>query len=328
MQIPHPPSSEPTAVAQVVNTQIRTSRTVETATRKEITSITTTTHHQDHHHSTNTDNGRKITLPLSPTSACSGSIENLLEHPHTISKPTTNPSSNVTVSSSQPTPPSSPPTPEVSQFKRLSPAKRMNSDSEEISPRTSKRRGPSFAITQSSYNSDENMSFNAEDEDEDDSDSNCGFEEEALGGFACPLQAFDPQKYSHCYHEQQHQGGFRNLKEVRQHIQNAHRRKPFCPICRATFPTAWESDQHIRSRTCSLRTAPEIEGVHEDRMDELARWRFTREESHDKQWRAIADIILPSNVGKEARQKLQPRISSTVVQEADSDWVDLGKADD
>jgi hypothetical protein len=84
----------------------------------------------------------------------------------------------------------------------------------------------------------------------------------------------------------------RDVRDVKQHLWFAHRRSPFCPICGEIFPTTAGRDQHIRARSCTVRTVPDIEGISIEQMKLLAR-RLNAELSQEERWFAVWDVVFP-----------------------------------
>ncbi|KAK3319774.1 hypothetical protein B0T19DRAFT_445571 [Cercophora scortea] len=114
-------------------------------------------------------------------------------------------------------------------------------------------------------------------------------------GFACPLFLHDPQK-----HRDRRCLSYPDLLspiQVRQHLWESHRRPHHCPICLDIFSTAADCNSHIRSFSCAPQTTPEheVEGIHEDTMEQIARWRPHNPEtmSEEEQWFSLWDIVFP-----------------------------------
>ncbi|KAK3319781.1 hypothetical protein B0T19DRAFT_433032 [Cercophora scortea] len=118
----------------------------------------------------------------------------------------------------------------------------------------------------------------------------------------CPFSILHPEKYHSCATTT----NLRSIRSVRRHILAHHRRPHYCPTCFATFHASVLCDIHIRGRTCQ-RSAPTdaaLEGVREDEMGDLERWRADPAMSPREQWLSIWDTIFP---GEKVRR---PSLSS------------------
>ncbi|KAK2605818.1 hypothetical protein QQS21_003772 [Conoideocrella luteorostrata] len=109
--------------------------------------------------------------------------------------------------------------------------------------------------------------------------------------FACPYYARNPQAYQNCLRY----ADLRNIKDVKKHLWIAHRLPPFCPICRETFESAMVCNRHVTERSCTLQTFPDIEGITQVQMQQLAR-RSSPALSEKMKWLAIWKIIFPTEV--------------------------------
>lgn len=107
-------------------------------------------------------------------------------------------------------------------------------------------------------------------------------------GFSCPYYVHSPRDHQSCLTR----ADLRDVRDVKQHLWVAHRRCPFCPICREIFPTAADCDQHIKARSCAVRTEPDIEGITTEQMKLLAR-RPDLELSQEESWFAVWDVVFP-----------------------------------
>jgi len=107
-------------------------------------------------------------------------------------------------------------------------------------------------------------------------------------GFSCPYYVHNPRDHQSCLTR----ADLRDVRDVKQHLWVAHRRCPFCPICREIFPTAADCDQHIKARSCVVRTEPDIEGITTEQMKLLAR-RPDPELSQEESWFAVWDVVFP-----------------------------------
>jgi hypothetical protein len=121
-------------------------------------------------------------------------------------------------------------------------------------------------------------------------------------GFSCPYYVHSPRDHLSCLMR----ADLRDVRDVKQHLWIAHRRRPFCPICREIFLTAADCDQHIMGRSCAVRTEPDIEGITTEQMKLLARRpdpRLSQEES----WFAVWEVVFPG-----APRPSQARLSGLV----------------
>lgn len=110
---------------------------------------------------------------------------------------------------------------------------------------------------------------------------------------ACPFYKSNPSKYSTCRHESLYVGA-----DVKQHIELAHHRAQYCPICYTEFTGDGASNAycaHVRARSCRPREegAVEIEGLHGDLMDRLCEWEPAPTHSVRRQWEEIWAIVFP-----------------------------------
>ncbi|KAK4460373.1 hypothetical protein QBC42DRAFT_151289, partial [Cladorrhinum samala] len=112
------------------------------------------------------------------------------------------------------------------------------------------------------------------------------------GEMACPLYMSDPQKYQSCRTPLHALG---DAAAVREHVETVHRRPFYCPACGELFGTASELNRHIRTEQCAVRDLRpgEIEGVHEDIMDQLGCWEAASSQSEEERWYSIWDILFP-----------------------------------
>jgi hypothetical protein len=104
--------------------------------------------------------------------------------------------------------------------------------------------------------------------------------------FACPFYAFDPVDHVQCLKH-----GLHSIRDVTRHVWQHHRRAPYCPICKTTFKSMPERDDHIRAQTCELRNL-KLGGITEDQRAKLSKpddlaW------SEDDRWREVFRIVLP-----------------------------------
>ncbi|KAK4224374.1 hypothetical protein QBC38DRAFT_17904 [Podospora fimiseda] len=113
---------------------------------------------------------------------------------------------------------------------------------------------------------------------------------------ACPLYAFNPQRYWRCASLPQ---PFRTTAAIREHVSTVHRRPYYCPACGTTFRSASSSNRHIQEQSCSVREMPsgDIEGIPEDNMARLNRWSPQRSQSEEERWYSMWDILFPGVQG-------------------------------
>ncbi|KAI0885144.1 uncharacterized protein GGS22DRAFT_162879 [Annulohypoxylon maeteangense] len=106
--------------------------------------------------------------------------------------------------------------------------------------------------------------------------------------YACPFYIYNPEKHLTCLTRV----NLVEIKDIKQHLWNAHRLLPYCPTCGETFTTTGNSDIHIRRRSCSPRGIPRPEGISLQQMQQLAR-RAEAWMSEDLQWLSIWEIVFP-----------------------------------
>ncbi|KAI1215035.1 uncharacterized protein F4807DRAFT_405607 [Annulohypoxylon truncatum] len=106
--------------------------------------------------------------------------------------------------------------------------------------------------------------------------------------FPCPFYIDNPSKHLECLTR----ANLTEIKNVKQHLWNAHRLLPYCPTCNEIFTTTGNSDAHIRSRSCSPRGVPRPEGISLQQMQQLAR-RAETWMSEDLQWLSLWEIVFP-----------------------------------
>ncbi|KAK4221089.1 hypothetical protein QBC38DRAFT_492765 [Podospora fimiseda] len=109
---------------------------------------------------------------------------------------------------------------------------------------------------------------------------------------ACHLWKHDPNRYQKCSEE-----SFHTMDDVKEHIETAHRREQYCPICYDQFTGPDASKiyrEHIIARGCKRRDDPiEIEGLQGDLMDRVCEWEPASTSSVKEQWKEIWTIIFP-----------------------------------
>ncbi|KAI0133028.1 hypothetical protein F4776DRAFT_625812 [Hypoxylon sp. NC0597] len=105
---------------------------------------------------------------------------------------------------------------------------------------------------------------------------------------ACPFYIRDPDQHAKCLTR----ANLREIKDVKQHLWNAHRLPPYCPICGEIFSTTVSSDNHIRRRSCTPRGVPCPEGINLQQMQQLAR-RVEDWVPEHLQWLSIWAIVFP-----------------------------------
>ncbi|KAK3324831.1 hypothetical protein B0T19DRAFT_477662 [Cercophora scortea] len=110
-------------------------------------------------------------------------------------------------------------------------------------------------------------------------------------GIPCHFSILHPEKYHSCATT----SNPRSIRGVWRHILAHHRRPHYCPTCFATFDASVLCDIHIRGRTCkrSEPTEAAMDGVREDEMGDLERWRADPAQSPREQWLSIWDTIFP-----------------------------------
>lgn len=121
--------------------------------------------------------------------------------------------------------------------------------------------------------------------------------------FACPFYRQDPARHRACLLR----ADLASIRDLKQHLWTCHRRPYFCSVCHEIFGSADECDNHVRSRTCSLSSGPEIEGVTEDQVQQLA-VRSDRHKSAEEQWADVASIVLPER----AKELSPPHLTGNV----------------
>ncbi|KAI4862109.1 hypothetical protein F4820DRAFT_37596 [Hypoxylon rubiginosum] len=105
---------------------------------------------------------------------------------------------------------------------------------------------------------------------------------------ACPFYVRNPEKYLSCLTR----SSLREIKELKQHLWNAHQLPRYCPTCREIFTTSRECDTHVRRRSCSIQDIPRPEGITIEQMQQLARRTDTRV-SDRQQWKSLWAIVFP-----------------------------------
>lgn len=106
--------------------------------------------------------------------------------------------------------------------------------------------------------------------------------------FPCPFYIYNPEKHLKCFTRVD----LIAIKDVKQHLWNAHQIQPYCPTCGETFTITADSETHIRNRSCSPRGIPRPEGINLQQMQQLAQ-RAEDQISEDLQWLAIWKITFP-----------------------------------
>ncbi|OTA61253.1 hypothetical protein K449DRAFT_383366 [Hypoxylon sp. EC38] len=106
--------------------------------------------------------------------------------------------------------------------------------------------------------------------------------------FACPFYKRSPNQHRMCLTK----ANLREIKDVKQHLWNAHRLPPYCPTCGEVFSTTGISDDHIRRRSCNPRGVPCPEGINLQQMQQLARRAEDWVPEH-LQWLSIWEIVFP-----------------------------------
>ncbi|OTB07852.1 hypothetical protein M426DRAFT_317743 [Hypoxylon sp. CI-4A] len=107
--------------------------------------------------------------------------------------------------------------------------------------------------------------------------------------FACPLYVYNPEKHFKCFTR----ANLVDIKDVKQHLWNAHQLPPYCPICCEVFTSMIDCNDHIWRRSCSPRGTPHPDGITMQQMQQLARRTDVRM-STDLQWLSIWEIVFPS----------------------------------
>jgi Heterokaryon incompatibility protein (HET) len=125
-------------------------------------------------------------------------------------------------------------------------------------------------------------------------------------GFSCPYYAHNPQGHQSCLTR----ADLQDVRDVKQHLWIVHRRSPFCPICREIFQTTADCDQHIKARSCVMRTEPDIEGITTEQMRLLAR-RPDPELSQEESWFAVWDVVF-SGAPRPSQARLSGLVESGV----------------
>ncbi|KAI1415151.1 hypothetical protein F5Y13DRAFT_156748 [Hypoxylon sp. FL1857] len=107
--------------------------------------------------------------------------------------------------------------------------------------------------------------------------------------FACPFYIRNPEKHMVCLTRANLQG----IKDIKQHLWNAHQLPPYCPRCGEIFPTTRSCDDHIRYRSCDTQEIQHPEGITIQQMLQLAR-RADAWMPEDLQWLFIWAIVFPN----------------------------------
>jgi hypothetical protein len=136
--------------------------------------------------------------------------------------------------------------------------------------------------------------------------------------FHCPYYVHQPRGHQSCLTR----ADLGDVRDVKQHLWFAHRRSPFCPICGDFFPTTADCDQHIRARSCTVRTVPDIEGISIEQMKLLAR-RLNAELSQEEKWFAVWDVVFPE-VPRPPQARLSAPLESDVCRLRDY-WARQGR---
>ncbi|KAI1462296.1 hypothetical protein F4805DRAFT_410101 [Annulohypoxylon moriforme] len=106
--------------------------------------------------------------------------------------------------------------------------------------------------------------------------------------FPCPFYICNPEKHLACLTRVI----LTEIRDVKQHLWDAHRLQPYCPVCGETFATTGNSSNHIRRRSCIPREVSRPEGISLQQMQQLAR-RAEAWMSEDLQWLCIWEIVFP-----------------------------------
>ncbi|KAK4221206.1 hypothetical protein QBC38DRAFT_492528 [Podospora fimiseda] len=112
---------------------------------------------------------------------------------------------------------------------------------------------------------------------------------------ACPCYLTNPKRNrTKCLQT----GGFTSINSLKSHIETAHLRDPYCPICHKVFTRRSSSNpeaercKHIQARNCELRQGPmDIEGLQGDLMDALCELEPTGTET--QKWLQIWETVNP-----------------------------------
>ena len=106
---------------------------------------------------------------------------------------------------------------------------------------------------------------------------------------ACQFYKRNPTKYLSCLTR----ADIRSVSDLAQHLWNSHRRPHFCPACFKEFETALVCDNHIRERSCSVRQAPQPDGLSEEQIQELSLLVITPEITEVELWSSMWNIAFP-----------------------------------
>ncbi|KAI8632652.1 hypothetical protein F5Y19DRAFT_326093 [Xylariaceae sp. FL1651] len=134
-------------------------------------------------------------------------------------------------------------------------------------------------------------------EDKDDRDKNCQFTNSRRpsrdnGGksLACPFHKMDPHRYNEC-------GRYtlRRIKDVKQHIYRLHcKPELYCSRCYQNFKSSSERDLHIRDGGCTLKEAPNHDGIISEHQKKELKDCGSRGTSKEQQWMEVWDVIFPN----------------------------------
>lgn len=83
---------------------------------------------------------------------------------------------------------------------------------------------------------------------------------------ACPRYLFSPASNPGCLALGPE---LLTMHDLVQHLVHDHRRRPYCPVCWATFPSGASRDRHIVCRSCEAREGAPPDGVTGEQADAL-----------------------------------------------------------
>ncbi|KAK6066055.1 hypothetical protein SCUP515_10903 [Seiridium cupressi] len=112
--------------------------------------------------------------------------------------------------------------------------------------------------------------------------------------FSCPFAVRFPLKYHSCFVHHT----LRDMRALIHHIWAVHRRPYYCPICRGTFTTGAQRDEHISRQACTLQVTPIVEGVTKQQMQLIGRRAQNTglSERDGEQWLIIYGILFPNQL--------------------------------
>ncbi|KAH7321328.1 hypothetical protein B0I35DRAFT_477824 [Stachybotrys elegans] len=106
---------------------------------------------------------------------------------------------------------------------------------------------------------------------------------------ACPFSVSDPGAYKSCMV----QYDLKTIEDVIRHVQYHHRIPPYCPRCNAIFSRASVRDDHLKTRTCTVRSPKVIPGLSWNQVDRITDFDDARAGDRAR-WMRIWEICFPS----------------------------------